>query len=82
MVSLNSSFENKDEATKAIFEMVYADEVSILPIGVIPTISSPLCVVPKPHSGKLRLIVDMRYVHEHIVMSIQVQRSFSHSRHC
>ena len=40
--------------------------VSVLPSGVLPTVVSPLGVVPKPNSKKLRLIVNMRYVNEHL----------------
>jgi hypothetical protein len=43
--------------------------VSALPSDVISTVISPL-VVPKPHSGKFRLIFNMRYVNEHLVKRV------------
>ncbi len=67
MVNSKNSFENKDVITKAIFEMVDADATSVLSFGVIPTIVRPLGVVPKPHSDKLPLIVNLRYVNEHLI---------------
>jgi hypothetical protein len=56
---------------KAISEMVEAGVASALPTGVIPTVVSPLIgVVPKPHSDKLRLVVNMRYVSNHLVKRV------------
>ena len=52
--------------TKAVTEMLETGSVSVLPSGVIPTVVSPLGVVPKSNSDKLRLIVNMRYVNEHL----------------
>jgi hypothetical protein len=46
--------------------MLEAGAVSILPSGVLPTIISPLGVVPKPNSEKLRLVVNMKYVNMHL----------------
>ncbi len=66
-VNSKSSFEDKVVVTKAIFEMVDAGGMSVPPIGTIPTIVSPIGVVSKPHSDKLPLIVNMRYVHEPLV---------------
>jgi hypothetical protein len=48
--------------TKAIADMLEAGAASLLPTGVRPTGVSPLGVVSKPHSDKLRLIINMRYV--------------------
>jgi len=40
--------------------------VSAIPSGVLPAVISPLGVVPKPNSEKLRLIVNMKYVNIHL----------------
>ncbi len=45
-----SALEHHDFVTKAIADMVEAGAASALPTGVIPTVVSPLGVVPKPHS--------------------------------
>ena len=65
-----STLEQHEFVTKAIYEMVEAGTASALPAGVIPTVESPLGVVPKPHSDKLRLIVNMRYVNNHLVKRV------------
>ncbi len=36
------------------------------PIGVLPTVVSPLGVVPKPYSDKKHLILNIRFVNEHL----------------
>jgi len=56
--------------TKAIFDMVEVGAASALPPGVIPMVVSPVGVVPKPHSDKLRLIVNTRYVNDHLVKRV------------
>ena len=61
------AFEHHEFVTKAIADMEEVGAASALPSGVIPTVVSPLGVVPKPHSDKLRLIVNMRYVNDHLV---------------
>ena len=66
----HSSLEHQDFVTGAVEEMVKAGAVSILPSGTIPTVISPLGVVPKPNSDKFRLIVNMRYVNEHLVKRV------------
>ena len=70
MINSNSSFEHHDFVTKAVSDMVINGVASALPPGVIPTVVSPLGVVPKPHSDKLRLIVNMRYVNQHLVKRV------------
>ena len=65
-----SAFEHHEFVTKAISEMVIAGATSALPSGTTPTVVSPLGVVPKPHSDKLRLIVNMRYVNDHLVKRV------------
>ena len=62
-----STLEHQDFVTKAISEIVEVGDASVLPIGLIATVMSPLGVVPKPHSDKLRPIVNMRYVSNHLV---------------
>ena len=72
-----SALENHEFVSKAIFEMVEAGVASALPTGVILTVESPLGVVPKPHSYKLRLIVNMRYVNNHLVKRVfKIRRAF------
>ena len=66
MKNSKSSLDNHDFVTKAVTEMLEAGAVSVLPSGVIPTVVSPLGVVPKPNSDKHRLIVNVRYVNEHL----------------
>ena len=51
-----SLFENQQSATKAISEMIVAGAALTFPLGVVPTVVSPLGVVPKPHSDKTRII--------------------------
>jgi hypothetical protein len=70
MPNSKSAFEHHEFVTKAVAEMVEAGAASALPTGVIPTVVSPLGVVPKPHSDNLRLIVNMRYVNEHLVKRV------------
>jgi hypothetical protein len=70
MQNSHSSLEHQDFVTGAVEEMVKAGAVSILPSGTIPTVISPLGVVPKPNSDKFRLIVNMRYVNEHLVKRV------------
>jgi len=65
-----SALEHHYFVTKTIVDMVEAVAASALPTGVIPTVVSPLGVVPKPHSDNLRLIVNMRYVNEHLVKRV------------
>jgi hypothetical protein len=70
MTNSKSALENHNFVTKAISDMVGAGAASALPFGVIPTVVSPLGVVPKPHSEKFRLILNMRYVNNHLVKRI------------
>jgi len=53
MPNSKSALENHEFVTKAIFDMVEASAASALSTGAIPTVVSPLGVVPKPHSEKL-----------------------------
>jgi len=62
-----SALENHEFVTKRIFDMDEVGAASALLFGVIPTVVSPLGVIPNPHSEKLRLIVNMRYVNNHLV---------------
>ena len=65
-----SSRDHSDFVTKAISDMIKAGAASVLPSGVIPTVVSPLGVVTKSHSTKLRLVIDMRYVNEHLTKRV------------
>jgi hypothetical protein len=70
MPSSKSALENHEFVTKAISDMVEVGATSALPFGVIPRVVIPFGVVPKPHSEKLRLVVNMRYVNDHLVMRV------------
>jgi hypothetical protein len=61
-----SSRDHYDFVTKAIADMLEVDAASVLPPGVKPTVVSPLGVVTKAHSTKLRLVFNMIYVNEHL----------------
>jgi len=50
--------------------MLAAGAISQLPPGHRPAVVSPLGVVPKPRSDKLRLIINMRYVNRHLVRKV------------
>jgi hypothetical protein len=65
-----SSREYSDFVTKAVSDMIKAGAALVLPSGVIPTVVSPLGVVTKSHSTKLRLVINMRYVNEHLTKRV------------
>ncbi len=65
-----SSRDHSDFVTKAVLDMIEAGAASVLPSGVIPTLISPLEVVTKSHSTKLRLVIDIRYVNEHLTQRV------------
>ncbi len=62
-----SAMEHEVFVTSAVLEMLAAGAVSILPQGERPEVVSPLAVVPKSTEGKFRLIINMRYMNEHLV---------------
>ncbi len=64
------SRDHSDFVTTAISDMIKAGAASVLPSGVIPTVVSPLGVVTKSHPTKLRLVIDMRYVNEHLTKRV------------
>jgi hypothetical protein len=70
--SLNapSAFEHKDFVNDAIKEMVESGALTRLPRGQRPTVVSPIGVVTKPHSDKLRLVINMRYVNKHLAKKV------------
>ncbi len=61
------SRDNSNFVTKAISDVLEAGADSVLPPGVRPTVVSPLAVVTKALSTKLRLVVNMIYVSEHLM---------------
>jgi len=65
-----SSKDNHEFITKALVDMLKVGTASLLPTGVRPTDVSPLGVVSKPHTDKLRLIINMRYVNEHLAKRV------------
>jgi hypothetical protein len=67
MPNSKSIFEHRDFVTKTIADMMEVCAASALPTSIIPSVVSPLGVVAKPHSDKLRLIVNMRYGSDHLV---------------
>ncbi len=64
MRNSKSSLDNQGLVTKAVAEMMEACAVLALPSGAFPTVISPLGVIPKPNSDKLRLVVNMKYINE------------------
>ena len=66
MLNSKSASEHHEFVTSMISEMVEAGAASALPTCGIPTAVSPLGFVSKPHSDKLRLIVNMIYVNNHL----------------
>ncbi|GLC53133.1 hypothetical protein PLESTB_000711700 [Pleodorina starrii] len=63
----NHSSANQHHAfvTNAVAELVATG--TVMPVSEKPHCVLPLGVVPKPGSDKLRLILDARYVNEHVV---------------
>ena len=59
-----SAFKHDAFVTDAIRSLVETDAAG--PVSYIPTIVSPLGVVAKRSSGKLRLIINMRYLNSHL----------------
>ena len=70
LVNSDSSFEHYEFVTKVISDMVKAGATSVIPPGVRSSVVSPLGVVLKSHSDKLRYIVIMIYVNEHLAKQI------------
>ena len=66
MPNSKSALENHEFITKAISDMIEAGATSALPTGVIRMTVIHFGVVPKPHSKKFRLVINMRYVNNHI----------------
>ena len=55
-----SSFKHKEFVSGAMKEMVEAGALTRLLRCQRPTVVSPIGVVPKPHSDKLRIVINMR----------------------
>jgi hypothetical protein len=70
MLNSKPPLELQDFVTKAISEMVEVGAASAISIDVKPTDASPLAIVPKPHSNKSRLIINMRYANDHLVKRV------------
>jgi hypothetical protein len=64
------SRDHSEFVNEAVDDIIKAGACSVLTPGVLPTVVSPLGVVTKAHSTKLRLIVDMRYVNDHLAKRI------------
>ncbi len=62
--SAPSAFEHKEFVSSAIKEMVEAGTLTRLLRGQRPTVVSPIGVVPKPHSDKFRVVMNIRYVNK------------------
>ena len=65
-----SAFEHKEFVNDAIKEMVEAGALTRLPRGQRPTVVSPIGVVAKPHSEKFRLVINTRYVNNHLAKNV------------
>ncbi len=70
LINSKSSWDNSYFVTKAISDMLEAGAASALPPGARPTVVSPLVVVTKAHSTKLRLVTSTRYVNEHLTKRV------------
>ena len=64
MANQPSAFEHDAFVTEAIRSLVETDAAG--PVSYVPTVVSPLGVVAKKSSGKLRLIINMRYLNSHL----------------
>jgi hypothetical protein len=62
-----SALAHAEVVTSALSEILAAGAISKLSTGNKPPVMSPLGVVPKGNSGKSRLIINMRYVNEHLI---------------
>jgi hypothetical protein len=62
-----SALEQEIFVTSAVTEMLAAGAISVLPQGERPEVVSPLGVVPKGTKGKFRLVINMKYMNEHLV---------------
>ncbi len=62
-----SALAHAEIVTSALSEMLAAGAISKLPTRHKMAVVSPLGVVPKGKSGKLRLIINMRYVNDHLI---------------
>ena len=67
-----SAFEYKEFVSGAIKAMVEAGALTRLLRGQRPTVVSPIGVIPKPHSDKFRLVINMRYVNKHLAKYIYI----------
>ena len=59
-----SAFEHAEFVDEAIASLIASDAAGVVPYT--PTVVSPLGVVAKKSSGKLRLIINMRYLNSHL----------------
>jgi len=66
MLNAPSALEHNTFLSRAVAEMLSAGALTLLPLGQKPTMVSPLGVVPKPHTSKYRLTVNLRYVNRHL----------------
>ena len=59
MANAPSAAEHRDFVPGAVAEMLAGNAVTLLPPGERPWVVSPLGVVRKPRTGKIRLTVKM-----------------------
>ena len=62
----SSALEHAAFVTSAVAEMLTAGAIAVLPQGERPEVASPLGVAPKGSEGKFRLVINMKYVNEHL----------------
>ena len=65
-----SATEYEEFVDNALSEMVASGAATRLPQGQRPAVVSPIGVVPKPRSEKMRLIINMRYVNRHLIKKV------------
>ena len=61
-----SALAHESFVTSAVKEMLAVGAISFFPEGERLEVVSPLGFVPKGSEGKFRLVINMRYVNEHI----------------
>ena len=80
MPNAPSAMEHSGFVSGAVAEMLSAGAVTLLPLYKKPAVVSPLGVVPKPHTNKYRLTVNLRYVNRHLekkVFKLEVLRDLA-----
>ncbi len=65
MANAPSAVEHRDFVSGAVVEILAGNSVTLMPPSEKPCVVSPLGVVRKPRTDKIRLTVNIRYVNRH-----------------